>query len=132
MKCGCCGSGFFKVTQDAFGCSAARNKGAAICTNRQTIRREELETAVLDALAHHLMDPEAVAIFCEAYTAEHNRLRAEAEAGRTGLERELRQATADHKRLVDAIIAGVPPEQVKDRMIEVDAVPLGPDPAVWP
>ena len=120
MTCGCCGSGFSKVSKDAFGCSAARNKGAAVCTNMLTIRREALEVAVLDALAHHLMDPEAVAIFCEEYTHERNRLRAESDAGRAGLERELRQATVDHKRLVDAIIAGVPPEQVKDRMIELD------------
>ncbi|MFC0339925.1 hypothetical protein [Paracoccus niistensis] len=33
----------------------------------------------------------------------------------------MRQVTADHKKLVDAIIAGVPAEQVKDRMIELDA-----------
>ena len=120
MTCGCCGSGFSKVSQDAFGCSAARNKGAAICTNRLTIRREDLEAAVLHALAHHLMDPEAVAVFCEAYTAERNRLRIEASNGRSSLEKELRQVTGDHRRLVDAIIAGVPPDQVKDRMNALD------------
>ncbi|MEO3480311.1 recombinase family protein [Phaeobacter sp. CAU 1743] len=32
MECGCCGSGFSKVQKDSFGCSAARNKGRAICT----------------------------------------------------------------------------------------------------
>jgi site-specific DNA recombinase len=27
MTCGCCGSGFSKISKDSFGCSAARNKG---------------------------------------------------------------------------------------------------------
>lgn len=120
MGCGCCGAGFSKVSKDSFGCSAARKKGPAVCTNMAMIRRDHLEQAVLNALEHHLMDEEAVRIFCEEYAAERNRLQAQADAGRAGLERELRQATADHKKLVDAIIAGVPAEQVKDRMIALD------------
>lgn len=107
--------------KEAFGCSAARNKGAATCTNMTTIRREVLEHSVLEALEHHLMDEEAVRIFCEEYAAERNRLQTRADAGRAGLEKELRQVTGDHKKLVDASIAGVPAEQVKDRMIALDA-----------
>lgn len=53
--------------------------------------------------------------------ALHAVLRAWADASRSDLEKELRQVTADHKKLVDAIIAGVPAEQVKDRVIELDA-----------
>ena len=60
MNCGCCGSGFSKVNKDSFGCSAARKKGPAVCTNMTVIRREDLEGAVLNALEHHLMDPEVV------------------------------------------------------------------------
>ncbi len=37
------------------------------------------------------------------------------------MERELGSVKRDHAKLVDAIIAGVPPEQVKDRMIALDA-----------
>lgn len=120
MTCGCCGAGFSKISKDSFGCSSARNKGAAICTNRTPIRRADLESAVLNALAHHLMDEDAVRIFCEEYAAERNRLQAQANAGRAGLEKELRQVTTDHGKLVDAILAGVPAEQVKDRMIALD------------
>ena len=120
MKCGCCGAGFSKVSKDGFGCSAARKKGPAVCTNMAVIKQADLEARVLHALEHHLMDEEAVRIFCEEYTAERNRLQATREAGRTDLERELKQVTTDHKKLVDAIIAGVPADQVKDRMIELD------------
>ena len=120
MSCGCCGAGFSMVTRDGFGCSAARNKGKAICTNTRIIQRNDLEARVLDALQHHLMDAEAVRIFCEEYAAERNRLNAAADGQRAELERELRRVTRDHARLVDAIIEGVPAEQVRDRMIALD------------
>ena len=121
MTCGCCGGGFSKVSKDGFGCSTARKKGAAACTNMAVIKQKDLEARVLSALEHHLMDEEAVRIFCQEYAAERNRLQATRAAGRADLEKELKQVTTDHRKLVDAIIAGVPAEQVKDRMIDLDA-----------
>ncbi len=121
MTCGCCGSGFSKVSKDSFGCSAARNKGRAVCTNTGLIKQRDLEARVLDALAHHLMDAEAVKLFCEAYTVERNRLAAATTSNRAVLEKDLTTTKRDHAKLVDAIIAGVPAEQVKDKMIALDA-----------
>ncbi|RWR24689.1 recombinase family protein, partial [Sinirhodobacter populi] len=121
MSCGCCGGGFSKVSKDGFGCSTARKKGSAACTNMSVIKQKDLEARVLEALEHHLMDEDAVRIFCEEYTAERNRLQSTRAAGRAELEKELRQVSADHKKLVDAILAGVPADQVKDRMIDLDA-----------
>ncbi|MHA3980902.1 recombinase family protein [Halovulum sp. GXIMD14794] len=120
-QCGCCGGGFSMISRDALGCSTARNKGDAVCGNRATIKRQDLEHRVLHAMEHNLMDPEAVRIFCEEYTAERNRLQAEAHAGRQGLEGELSRVQRDHAKLVDAIVAGVPPEQLKDRMNALEA-----------
>jgi hypothetical protein len=34
MRCGCCGGGYSKISENLFGCSTARNKGPAACTNR--------------------------------------------------------------------------------------------------
>lgn len=124
MACGCCGGGFSKVSKDSFGCSTACKKGPAACTNMVVIKQADLEGRILDALEHHLMDEEAVRIFCEEYAAERNRLqatRATRATERANLEKELKQVTADHKKLVDAIVAGVPADQVKDRMIELDS-----------
>lgn len=97
-----------KISKDPFGCSAARNKGKAVCTNMAVIKQTDLESRVLDALVHNLIDPEAVAAFCEAYTVEHNRLAASVSQGRGSLQKELGQVSRDHAKLVDAIIAGVP------------------------
>lgn len=44
------------ISGPLLGCSTARNKGT--CDNRTNMRREELERRVLDALRHHLMNPD--------------------------------------------------------------------------
>lgn len=55
LKCGCCGGGFSKVSQNHYGCSTARDKGT--CSNRLTVRQDELEGLVIAALQSRLMDP---------------------------------------------------------------------------
>lgn len=116
LKCGCCGGGFSKVSQTQFGCSTARNKGKALCANKLTISQTDLEERVLGALHGNLMDQDLLEVFCKEYAKERNRLSAQAEQGRSALEKELATATRDHGKLVDAIIAGIPAEQVKDKM----------------
>ncbi|MGO4910715.1 recombinase family protein, partial [Pseudorhodobacter sp. W20_MBD10_FR17] len=115
LECGCCGGGFAKVSQSQFGCSTARNKGKAVCSNMATIGQAELERRVLDALHNNLMDQDALTLFCEEYAKERNRLQAEASSNRGSLEKDLAAAKKDHSKLIDAIIAGVPADQVKDR-----------------
>ncbi|MEJ5899732.1 recombinase family protein [Ochrobactrum teleogrylli] len=75
-KCACCGGGYSAISATLIGCSTARNKGT--CDNRVNIRRDELESRVLDALRNRILDPEVFAEFCDAYTQEMNRLRMEA------------------------------------------------------
>jgi hypothetical protein len=48
------------------GCANVRNKDT--CTNQRTMRRDDLEGAVLEGLQHRLMDPDLMAVFCEEYT----------------------------------------------------------------
>jgi len=99
MECGCCGAGFSKCSKDSFGCSAARNKGAAICTNMRLIKQKDLEAAVLEALGKHLIIPEAWPSSARKYTAERNRLAAKATEGRGALEKELAQAAAQPRQV---------------------------------
>jgi hypothetical protein len=54
------------------------------------------------------MDPELVRAFCQAYTAELNRLRSVAGAQRGANVAKLERVKRDHAKLVDTIIAGVP------------------------
>ena len=119
MTCGCYGGGYSKVSQTAFGCSRARNKGASVCTNKRTISQTELEARVLKALDAHLMDAPALKIFCEEYVRERNRLQQEAAGNRALLEKRLSKVQSDHQKLVDAILQGIPATQLKDRMAEL-------------
>ncbi|HEY0122582.1 MAG TPA: hypothetical protein VGC14_12655 [Rhizobium sp.] len=53
------------------GYSTARNKGN--CENRINIRRDELESRVLNALRNRIPEPAIFAEFYYAYTQESNR-----------------------------------------------------------
>jgi site-specific DNA recombinase len=116
LKCGCCEGGFSKVSQTQFGCSTARNKGKELCGNMKTISQIDLEHHVLNALQNNLMDKDALTVFGTEYAKERNRLMAEADNGRDALTTELATVTRDLSKLVDAIIAGIPADQVKERM----------------
>src|SRR5580658_7547797 len=79
MRCGVCGGGFSKISANHFGCSTARNKGPTACTNVLTIRRDALERETLESLRSRLMDPALFKVFAAGFTAEWNRLQAEAD-----------------------------------------------------
>jgi site-specific DNA recombinase len=121
MQCGVCGGGFSKISQNLFGCSTARNKGETACTNRVTIRRDVLESTVLDGLEHRLMNPELFKVFVAEFTAEWNRLQAAVAGNITSREAELKKVKASIERLVDALENGTPAEAVNERLKVLEA-----------
>ncbi|MFN3686448.1 zinc ribbon domain-containing protein [Salinarimonas sp.] len=108
MACGVCGGGFSKMARTRFGCSTARNDGEAVCDNRRTITCDAVETAVLHGLQERLMDPALVALFCEEYTKESNRLRREASAALDTKQDRLARIRRELARFVTAIRDGAP------------------------
>ena len=91
LRCGACGGGFSMISATHLGCSNARNKGGAVCSNRRTIRCEAVEGAVLDALATRLMMPEVYASFLRGFMAEWNREQGERAAGQNAGRAEVRR-----------------------------------------
>ncbi len=120
VRCGVCGGGFSMIGVKLMGCSTARNKGPTACGNRLTIRRRDVESAVLDGLSHRIMDPELFKVFVEQFTAEWNRLQAEAGADRDAWQSELDRIRHKIERLVDAIASGAPPASVNARLRELE------------
>jgi site-specific DNA recombinase len=129
MRCGVCGGGFSKISSAHFGCSAARNKGPTVCANLRTIRRDELENTVLDALRERLMDPELFKEFARSFVAEWNRLQATVTADHDARRVELDRTRLQIDRLVDAIAEGTPAAAVRDRLaaLEVRRCALEPE-----
>ena len=114
IKCGCCGGGYSMVSQTHLGCSTARNKGT--CSNRKTIKREQLEQDVLNALKSHLMEPDLCDLFCKEYTAHMNDLRRSHNAALDGYRKEHKSVVKKLDQMVDAIADGAPVAPIKDKM----------------
>ena len=119
MRCAVCGGGIVHFNKAYIGCANARNKGT--CDNKATMRREDLEFAVLDGLQNRLMEPARTRIFCEEYTRAMNRLHAEHNAQRAADEDALSKAERDLARLVQALLDGVPASAVREKMGELEA-----------
>jgi DNA invertase Pin-like site-specific DNA recombinase len=94
LVCGCCGGGYSKINSERYGCSSARNKGASVCANKQTIKRDVLEGKVLSALQEHLMRDDLVQVFYEEYTSHMNDLRTAHNAALTNFRKEADELAA--------------------------------------
>ena len=117
LKCGCCGGGFSKVSQNHYGCSTARNKGT--CHNRLTVRQDTLEGLVIGALQSRLMDPALLAEFCNEYTRHMNKLRIEKNLALSAARVELARLIKQRENIIQAIKDGVPAIEVKDDLARI-------------
>jgi len=118
VKCGHCGGGMSNVGDDRLGCTNARDRGT--CRSRQTVRRRDIEDRILAALQRQLMHPELFKEFCEAFTQELNRFRMERRSSERAAGVELERVTRDLDTCIDAILRGVPPERMRERMAQLE------------
>ncbi|WP_323033285.1 zinc ribbon domain-containing protein [Paracoccus sp. (in: a-proteobacteria)] len=115
-KCSCCGGGYSAISATLIGCSTARNKGT--CNNRVNIRRDELESRVLNALRTKLVDPELFAHFCEVFTQEMNRLRMEGRASIASAEAEMTKINRELEKLLNLILKGDAADALNAKMVK--------------
>ena len=114
-KCGVCGAGFIMSSKNRLGCFGARDQGR--CDNHLTIRRDEVEARVLTRAAGEAARQDLFEDFCEEFTREMNRLRMEHRANLSTAEREIERIEVRRKKLIEMVMDGVPPAEVKDEMI---------------
>jgi hypothetical protein len=122
-KCGVCGAGFIMASQNRLACLGARDKET--CTNHLTIRRDEVEARVLEALEEKLLRQDLFVEFCEEFAREMNRLGGEHRASLVAAERELVRLVVRRKKLVESIMEGVSGSQVKDELIAIAGGSVG-------
>ncbi|MEO1243708.1 MAG: recombinase family protein [Pseudomonadota bacterium] len=116
LKCGECGGGYSKANHGRYGCSARRN--AKACDNHLMIHQGELESAILSGLKERLFNEELLLVFCEEYTRHVNRLRSNKNANASRIRSELEKLAKAKERYLNAIANGVPPEEVRDKIID--------------
>ena len=116
MKCAHCGASYTLINKTRYGCSAVRNKGAAICTNRTTILRAAVEERVLAGLRERLLHPALLDTFVEEYRMAWNATQAETQAARARAERELAQVEKKIAGFLSAIEDGMYHPSMKEKM----------------
>ena len=100
-------------------CFGARDQGT--CSNRLTIRRDEVEQLVLHALQEKLLRQDLFEEFCEEFTREMNRLRMEYRANLSSAERQLERVRAGIRNVIDAIKDGFGGPELRAEMDELQA-----------
>ncbi|WBO61037.1 zinc ribbon domain-containing protein [Acidocella sp. MX-AZ03] len=138
--CACCGHVLSAFGGDYLACGPARRRGT--CSNRTSLKRARLESAVIEALRHNLMDPEAVGAFVTEFTAEWNRLAAESNANRVQEQNRLNVIQRKLDKIVEAIMDGFRSDELKQQLDDLSqqkaslqerlAAPAAPAPAIHP
>jgi hypothetical protein len=118
-SCNAARSAFSKVSNEHYGCSAARNRGT--CDNRITIRRDVLEASVLSGLKTHLMQPELVKEFIAEYHRELNRLNASREGTHAQQKDELARVDRQIRAIIEAIKDGMRTSGMKDELLALES-----------
>jgi site-specific DNA recombinase len=118
LKCGVCGGGYSMSGANRYGCSTAINKGT--CSNKLTIRRDDVEAKVLNGLRHQLMHPKLVKAFVEEFHREFNRLAANRDIDQDRRALDLAKVEREIKLIITAIKDGVPALSLKEEMVSLE------------
>lgn len=120
MRCGCCGSSYTLMNKSRYGCAGARSKGDAVCTNRATILRDEVEGRVLHGLRQSLLHPDLIAAFAEEYRRAFNETAADANAERDKAKRDLAKVEKKIASILAAIEDGMYHPSMKEKMAALE------------
>ena len=114
-----CGEEFRLRQLNGFACAGARDR--ATCTNRLTVRGDEVENAILHGLKSRLMEPALFEEFAREYIAEVNRSRSEASSAKAALQHDVERVNRQIKRLVDVILDGADAQAINAKLKELEA-----------
>ena len=119
LECGCCGSNYIMISDSRYGCAAARNSGT--CTNRKTIKRDDVEARVLSGLKDKLVHPDLIAEFIAEFQRESQKERLESLAARVDADSRLTKVTREIDAIVTAITDGMYHPSMKAKMDGLEA-----------
>jgi site-specific DNA recombinase len=117
--CGVCGGSF--TAQDAVRLVCRKAKIFGACTNRRTMRRDELESRVLVALQTKMLDPGRFERFCAGWAAKWATLARERESTRAGARQELAAVERRIQGLIEAIADGFRDDAIRSSLAALQA-----------
>jgi site-specific DNA recombinase len=118
-QCASCGGGFILSSHDRLTCFNARSRGT--CSNRRSIKRQEVEARVLRAMRERFFDPGAFAEFCQGFTAEMTLLRRQHLTHSAGARAELAAVDRRLAEILKALGDGYRSEAWKAELLTLDA-----------
>ena len=104
----------FTSTNKRLRCSGRFERGD--CANDLTIKREEVEARVLDALEERFLKGPAFEEFCRVFHSMENEARMQRRANVVVVERELAQVRREIEQVVDAVVKGWADAELRERM----------------
>jgi DNA invertase Pin-like site-specific DNA recombinase len=119
VACQECGGPYASIGRNYLACSAARGRGT--CSNRPSIRRDALESIILDGLRSRLMAPSLVEEFVAAFHEEVNRQHRDRRTAHNASIHELEEVTRKLHGLIDAIAEGLRAPGIQTRLEELEA-----------
>lgn len=117
-----CGGSFIVRGPGRYGCSFHANRGASVCANSLTVRREVLEERILEALTQELLPEESLRYLAEAVNrVVVKQARAASRAFEDKrLYSKLGQASQEHENIKTAIRQGIVTETTLTMLREVE------------
>ncbi|NCT85457.1 MAG: recombinase family protein [Comamonadaceae bacterium] len=110
LRCHACGAAFTAINSKRYGCSAHRDRGAAVCGSSVTLARDMLDKRLLAEVREELLNPEALAMLQREVGALLADLQRQASGDAAAAPRQLKALDAEIARLVDAVAAvGISP-----------------------
>jgi site-specific DNA recombinase len=112
IKCALCKGGFTTASRDDLRCFNYSKRDA--CTNDRRIKRQEVEARVLRAMVEKLFDDGSYQEFRRGFFEQMQELRREHLAQQRGAQRELQEVECKIRKIVAAVLDGVPGSQLKE------------------
>lgn len=118
LECGECGgsvtlvSGRWRTESQQYGCSIFHQRGEAVCSNRMTVRRAELEFRLLQGLQEKVLQKDSVELIVNELKREMESKIDVVSVNAPALRAKRHEIESEIRRLIGAIAVGEPSESV--------------------
>ena len=104
LKCSECGGNYITISPGKYGCGNSHRAGDSVCSNKEKIKRDEVEVCVTDILKNGLFDPNVVQAFRDEVARLAKEKKADFLPAKRKLESELNAVEKKIEKLINYIM----------------------------